>query len=380
MMLELVNIKYLFLAFIFFFPLKSYSSDLPKDPAWFIEILSQYSQQFNFPALGASVVLDGKVVATSVVGVRKHGDKTSAEQHDRFHIGSIAKPITVTMLARYIELGFFNWNDTVEKMFPKLVKQAHPDYRKVTIEQLLSHTSGMPYQPTTPESKTDVHGTNTQLNRREYVKAALKDNPEAKPGTKYIYGGGQMLVAHYAENLMGMSYEQLIKDEVFKPLKMETARFGPPATPNKIDAPWEHVIENGKIKPIAPDQKEFYQARSPAGRNLVVSLTDLGKLVAEHLKGARGKSSYLKTETFKYLHSPVPVSDHGVSWAIYNGGITLGHSGSTLKNLSYCRIEIKENFAFCVATNIWYKGIDEKFYQVVNRVSELIRGGRFNDL
>jgi CubicO group peptidase (beta-lactamase class C family) len=69
-------------------------------------------------------------------------------------------------------------------MFPELAKTMNPAYRRVTVAQLLSHSSGMPYQLNTPESLTDGRGKTVQDKRYEYVKAAVADPPEAPPGTK----------------------------------------------------------------------------------------------------------------------------------------------------------------------------------------------------
>ena len=362
---------------------QSVTADDLADPPWFREVLNTYIEKHPLPALGASVVIDGKVVAASVVGVRKFGEDTPAQQNDRFHIGSITKPITVTMLARYIEQGFFNWSDTLEKMFPDLLKEMQADYRRVNIEQLVSHTSGMPYQPHIPEHETDKYGKTLQLKRKGYVVAALKDPPQAQPGTKYIYGGGHILAASYAENFMGLSYEELMREEVFIPLSMTTARFGPPATPNKLDAPWEHTIENGRIKPQAPNYDQFKQARSPVGRNLCMSVADLGRIAAVHLLGAQGKSDYLKKETFKYLHTPIPPTNAGPSWGIgyvdWARGKILWHGGSTLRNLAKCHIVPEENFALCIATNIWYEGIDPVFDRLNREIVSLVQQGRFGN-
>ena len=355
-----------------------YAENATPEPEWLKKLLIERKSQFNTPALAASIVVDGKVVAASVVGIRKHGERTLAQLNDRFHIGSITKPISATMFARFAEQGFFNWNDTIKKMFPDFSMQA--DYESVTIEQLLAHMSGMPYQPTTSENETDKHGKTLQKKREGYVIAALKDKPEAKPGTKHIYGGGHILVANYVEQLMGLSYEELMKEEVFIPLKLNTARFGPPSSPNKLDAPWEHVIDNGEIKAVAPEFNQFQQTRSPVGRNLCMSIIDLGNFAALHLRGSRGKSDYLKKETFHYLQTNVAETNYSPAWATGSSswakGKILYHSGSTLKNLALCHIVSEENFAICIASNIWYDGLYDNFDKLNIEIAKRIQSSR----
>ena len=365
-------------------PVIAPAANTEADPGWLRQVLEQYSESYNMPAIGVSVVIGGEVVAASVIGRRKSDENIPAQQNDRFHIGSIAKPMTVTMLARLVELGFFNWNDTIEKMFPGLVDIMQPTYRKVTIEQLISHTSGMPYSPVTPETETDKYGSTLESKRKGYVIAALKDPPLANPGTKYIYGGGHIIAAHYAEILMGITYEDLMKQEVFDPLGMQSARFGTTATPGKVDAPWEHIMENGMLKPVPPDNRQYHQARSPVGRNLCMSVSDLGRFAAIHLVGANKSNRFLKKETFTYLHGPVTEVAAGPSWSIgkvdWAKGRILWHGGSNLRNLAKCHIVPDENFAVCLATNVWYEGIDEPFDRLNLEIVQMIQAGKFNSL
>jgi CubicO group peptidase (beta-lactamase class C family) len=359
----------------------AFAQDTVPDPEWLRAELEQFRVRAGFPAIAASVSIGDRVVAASVAGVRRHGDADRARQQDRFHIGSIAKPVSVTLFARLADQGFLRWDATVERMFPELAARGRPEYRTVTVAQLVSHTSGMPYEPRTRESETDREGSTARERRRGYVKAALRDAPEAPPGTKSIYGGGHIVVAHHVEELMGEPYESLMRDHVFRPLGMASARFGPPASPGSVDSPWEHVLEGGKPRPVAPDGVQFIQARSPAGRNLTMSIGDLGRFAAAHLAGARGNSRFLKPATFAFLHSPLPPQNVGTSWALgqatWAKGKLLWHSGSTGRNHSLCHVVPEENFAICLATNITFDGAHQRLDELTQALAREVRAGRF---
>ncbi len=333
------------------------------------------------PALGASVVVRDRVVAASVVGVRKHGAPEPAQQHDRFHPGSVAKPVSVTLFARLVDQGFMRWDTAVQAMFPEIAARSRPEYRTVSIAQLVSHTSGMPYAPRTPEVEADKHGALAPDERRGYVLAALRDSPEAPPATKIIYGGGHIVVAHYVDELMGASFEEMMAGHVFGPLAMSTARFGSPATPGTTDSPWEHDMQGGRPRPIAPEREQFIQARSAAGRDLVMPMADLGKFAAVHLAGARGRSTFLKPATFAFLHAPLPPLNAGGSWMIGQGGWAKGkllwHSGSTGRNFSLCHVVPAEEFAICVASNIAFDGIHARMDELTQQIARHVQAGRF---
>jgi CubicO group peptidase (beta-lactamase class C family) len=357
------------------------ASEAVPEPAWFRQEVEQFRARAGFPALAVSVVMRDRVVAATVVGVRKHGETEPARQGDRFHIGSIAKPVSATLFARLVDQGFLRWDANVQAMFPDLAASARPEYRTVTVAQLVSHTSGMPYQPRTPESETDKQGPLAQHKRRGYVVAALRDPPEAAPGTKSVYGGGHVIVAHHVEQLMGEPYEVLMQQQVFRPLGMTSARFGSPATPGTTDAPWEHVLEGGRPKPVAPEREQFIQARSPVGRNLCMSIVDLGKFAAVHLEGAKGRSTFLKPQTFAFLQSPLPPLNVGTGWALgqaaWARGRLLWHSGSTGRNFSLCHIVPGEEFAICVATNIAFDGAHQRLDEITQIVARHVQSKRF---
>jgi CubicO group peptidase (beta-lactamase class C family) len=57
-------------------------------------------------------------------------------------LGSITKSITATMIARLVESGQLKWTDTIGERFPDA--SIHGDWKPVTLQQLLTHTSGAP--------------------------------------------------------------------------------------------------------------------------------------------------------------------------------------------------------------------------------------------
>ena len=254
----------------------SASAGIP-DPIWLREHLEKIREQHHLPSLAAALVVGDKIVAASAVGVRRWGSPEKVTRDDAYHLGSVAKPITATMIARLVEQKKIRWATTVGEMFPELIKTMNPAYRRVTVVQLLSHSSGMPYQPRTPESLTDGRGRTVHDKRYEYVKAALIDPPEAAPGTKVIYGGGPVIVACALERITKKNYEDLMRELVFQPLGMTTAGFGAQATPGKfdvIDGPWDHELKGGTPVPIEPSWAWELEARAPSGATCIArSLT-----------------------------------------------------------------------------------------------------------
>ncbi len=334
------------------------AADPVKDPPWLRERLEKVRRRYDLPDLGAAIVIGDKVVAASAVGVRKYGTDIAVTQDDPFHLGSITKVMTATLIGMMIDDGVLSWNTTMERMFPELLREMHPGYRKVTVLQLLSHTGGFPFSPSMPMDQITARGKNGVERRYGYVKAAIVDPPQAAPGTKVIYSGGPVVVMAYIERKTRKTYEQLMQDRLFWPLGMTTAGFGDHmASEGKVDAPWGHRESNGKTTPIPPDHHSPVNGRQPVG-GAYCSMIDLGKFLALHLQGARGRSELLKPETFYVLQTAAPGGNFAPGWSIEypnwtepEGVRALSHTGSIGTHVAMCWVVPEENFALCVATN-----------------------------
>ena len=156
--------------------------DAVDDPEWLRTRLEKVRRRYDLPDLGAAIVIEDKVVAASVVGVRKYGTQIAAERDDPFHVGSITKVMTATLIGMLVDDGILRWDMTMEEMFPELIATMQPGYRKVTVLQLLSHTGGFPYEPSIPIGAITAQGRNAVERRYAYVKAAIIDPPQRRRG------------------------------------------------------------------------------------------------------------------------------------------------------------------------------------------------------
>jgi CubicO group peptidase (beta-lactamase class C family) len=219
-------------------------------------ILQPYLAHFNLPALAGAVVKDGKVVAAGAVGTRRIGTESPVSLADRFHIGSNTKAMTSLLAAMLVESGKLRWTSTVAEVFPELVGSAAPDIQNITLEQLLSHTSGIP-------SDTDQHEKLIQrsfaqekrnLDELRYgiVLELVKQPLSSAPGKQFAYANmGYLLAGAMLERVSGRTWEELIAEHAFDRLGLKTAGFGPQARLGRVDAPLGHAPREGQSpKPI----------------------------------------------------------------------------------------------------------------------------------
>ncbi len=106
--------------------------------------LTPFLSRYDLPALAAAVVKNGEIQAAGAVGTRRAGTNIPVTINDRFHLGSDTKAMTALLAAGLVEQGKLHWDSNVAAIFPELSKKMDPGLRKVTLEQLLSHTGGLP--------------------------------------------------------------------------------------------------------------------------------------------------------------------------------------------------------------------------------------------
>lgn len=325
------------------------SGQAAPDPEWLRARLEKVRKRYDLPDLGAAIVGDGRVIAASAVGVRKYGTQVAVTRDDPFHLGSITKVMTATLIGMMIDDGVLRWDTTMEQMFPELAMK--PGYRQVTVLQLLSHTGGFPFNPSTPMEQIIASGSNTVERRYGYVRAAVADPPVATPGTKVVYSGGPVVVIAYIERKTKKTYEDLMRERLFLPLGMTTAGIDDHmASEGKVEAPWGHRQSGGKTTPAAPDHHSPVNGLQPVG-GAYCSMADLGKFLALHLKRDR----LLKPETFRVLQTAAPGGEFAPGWSTehpgWAKGQVLAHSGSIGTHVAICWVVPEENYALCVGTN-----------------------------
>ena len=103
-------------------------------------LLEKQLEKTKVPACAAAAIIDGRIVSSGVAGIRKKGEGEKVTMEDRFHLGSCTKSMTATLAAILVDEKKLKWNSTVGDVFPKI--KIHDAYRKITLTQLLNHTSG----------------------------------------------------------------------------------------------------------------------------------------------------------------------------------------------------------------------------------------------
>jgi CubicO group peptidase (beta-lactamase class C family) len=331
-------------------------ADAPKAPldrTQLVELLENVRAKHDVPLLAGAVVTDKGLELAAAVGVRKRGEEVKVTDDDLLHLGSDTKPITAWLIAWLIEHGLLDWDDPLEKIFPKRFKDWPETHRKITITQLLTHHSGLPANYPGGWWAIPVKGTPRE--QREVMMNSFGTIKLAgDPGEKYLYSNvGYTVLGAVAERVGKESWEALLEKRVFSPLGMKGVGHGPMGKEGEIVQPWQH---SAKGKPIAPTLKsDNPPVMGPAGR-LHCSLPTWSKFIAEELRAARGKKGLLEAKTYaKMFETPYDDEPYFRGGWIGNGKKTkarfLAHDGSNNGNYCTALLLPDRNLAVLVATN-----------------------------
>lgn len=264
-------------------------------------LIAPVIQKHNVPGMAIAVVRNGQTVAIGVAGVRTRGKPEKVITNDRFHIGSDTKAMTSMLCGILVDEGKLKWTQTLGETFAELKNSMNPQYQAVTLEQLLTHRAGVPGAIERDElwAKLWQHkGTPTSA-RRLLLQGVISKAPEATPGEKFIYSNaGVSIAGHMAEKVTSKSWEDLMREKIFRPLGMATAGFGAPGTRARNDQPRGHKADGSPVEP--GPEADNPVAIGPAGI-VHCSIGDWAKFAAANLPSAKTKLA--KPATLEKLHN-----------------------------------------------------------------------------
>lgn len=136
----------------------------------------------------------------------------------RFHTGSVGKMFTAVAIAQLVEAGKLRYEDTLATALPGFL----PDEtaRKVKIEQILTHTAGLPDVFSSPRRKKGA-SYDTLAANLELIRGLPLD---FEPGARHQYSnGGFAVLAAVVERVSGMPFAEYLRERIYRPAEMVAA-------------------------------------------------------------------------------------------------------------------------------------------------------------
>ncbi len=280
----------------------------------------------SFPEVVAAVedrvaVYDG--IATGVIALVRVGDETevvtgglanvkAGQRMDpdlTFPIASITKPMTATLVVQLVDEGLLELDDLVQEWLPELRTIGDP----ITVENLLSHRSGIPDSSEGDFGRIGL-GATAQL-----LEAAAGRGLDSPPGTEGTYSNlGFAALGLLVERVLDRPLAEVMAERIFAPAGMSSSSlFGRPGVQGHADT-----------RPV----KNYHLELHPGAGSVVASVSDVesffrtlwgGDLVdpgtVRDMRESRGQVSIGRFWRPEYglglIHDKVSC------------GATLGHSG-----------------------------------------------------
>lgn len=186
------------------------------------------------------VAKDGRILFQKSYGMANYEWGIPNAENTKFHIASVTKTFTAAAILRLEQQGKLKLADPLGKYVPDFLNG-----EKITIEQMLSHTSGLPDYYSLPEYAARKYQRVTLPDLIAWVKTKPLD---FLPGSKSSYSNtGYAFLAYIIEQVSGKAYQQFLADEILKPSGMkETGTFrDEPLLPNRASGYQPAVGEHG---------------------------------------------------------------------------------------------------------------------------------------
>ena len=279
----------------------------------------------NAPALAAAAVINGKAAQKWVAGERAAGSGVLATVNDQWHLGSITKSMTATLIARLAEAGAVSLNEKVGDLLKSVAPDMHQAYKSVTFRHLLCHRAGLTNNiPMEQFAKFPRESTDVREDRRGYARIALGTPPIGPKESTFSYANNGFVVAGaMLEAKLDRTWEELIQAHLFAPLKLASAGFGAPGSKGELSQPAGHAFDGKShiAMRVGEGISDNPQVMGPAGR-VHMSMNDMLMYLHAHSDGP-----FLEHESRRFLHTPPFGGDYAMGWIVRPTG-ELWHNGS----------------------------------------------------
>lgn len=265
--------------------------------------LGSQMKAFRVPAVGIAAIRNGAIDWAQAYGVSSLGGAPVSTE-TLFGAASISKPVTALGVLKLVEEGKIELDGDANRYLKrwKIPENPFTTNRKVTVRELLNHTSGIGthngdiYDPNSPVP------TLLQLLNGEKPARTPPVRVEAIPGTEFAYSnGGYLVLSLLIEDVTGERFAAYMKRAVLDPIGMKHSTF---------DAPLPLEWQAGAATAYGDDGKwavppsQYVSANLAAG-GLWSTPTDLAKFLLEVQREFEGKShKVLHQQTIRRMVSP----------------------------------------------------------------------------
>ena len=303
----------------------------------------------NLPGIAVGVVHDQQLVWAQGFGYADVAAKIPMTPATKFRMASHSKLFTATAIMQLRDAGLVHLDDTVATYLPWFhIRPANEDDPAITIEELLTHSAGLPRE-------AGPHWSELSFPDAAGIQAFVKDNQAPfAPEVRWKYSNlGFTIAGMVVETIAGEKWAAYVQSHIFNPLGM---------TSSSVDRDVEGLaIGYGQRMPDGTRAKmPFVDARAMAPATGITSnVEDMAKFVSlQFRQGKVGGSQILSTGALRQMHRIRVVentwqSGNAIGFAVTrdHDKVYVGHGGSYFGYKTHTYMQIEPKVGVIVLTN-----------------------------
>lgn len=210
----------------------------PPEALDFVEIVNR-AEAFGIPGISVAVVTSGGAMWAGAAGFSNVAAHIPTTPEHAFHLASVTKLFTAAVVLRLVDEGGVTLDDPVLAWLPEPPVTLLPNIERITVGQLLDHTSGL-YPTNNDPRYVDAMigsraGDHAAWSPEEFVALAASQEPRGEPGAETHYSDtNYILLGMIVERVTGEPFRDHVRRVVFEPLGLESAYFLSEIEPGRV--------------------------------------------------------------------------------------------------------------------------------------------------
>jgi D-alanyl-D-alanine carboxypeptidase len=303
----------------------------------------------GIPGVAVGVVYDQQLVWSKGFGFADVKNRVPMTPQVKFRIASHSKMFAAVAIMQLREEGKLQLDDPVQKHLPWFkAKPAGDDDGVITIEHLLSHTSGL-------QREVGDHWTSYNFPTEEEIKRLYSDRQAAfAPNVRWKYSNLAFAVAGLVvEQITGQKWATYVQQQIFTPLGMRATSVDQKV--EGLTVPYMRRMPDG-----SRDTLPFVDARGmAAATGMTSNVEDLAKFVsAQFRRGPRGGAQVLSAGSWREMHRVRAVDENwesgsglGFDFRRITNRTWIGHGGGYPGNTTQTYFQLNDKVGVIVLTN-----------------------------
>ena len=346
---------------------------LAAPPAGFEQRVEQLRSAYGAPGVIIAIVEKGKPTLARGWGVRKAGTSLPVGADTIFATGSTGKAFTVAALATLVDQGKLRWDDKVIDHMPDFRMWDAWVTREMTVRDLLVHRSGLGLG-----AGDLLFVPNSTLSRKDTVRRLRYIRPATSFRSAYAYDNILYMVAgQLIEEVSGETWEQYVRNHIFKPLGMNHSTVSDAEMQANPDRGFPHSRSGGAIVGLGEqtplDESAAIAANAAPAGGLAISANDMTRWLLTQLGHGKipgGDARLFSEEQSKEMWEPVtpqPITDYptqfdvtepnfylyALGWDVqdYRGAKLIWHGGAVFGSLAVVALLPDQDVGIYIAVN-----------------------------